>query len=148
MVKRLGPAPVSMMASAVPPGSLSVSAPIRTSNPNNGQTGNSRLAGIMKSRARRLQRAAAHNALLLNERRIRPWQIGESWHVTVTRVAPSNGLDPHDGLRAAMKGCVDGIADWLGLKNDRDKRVAWDYDQRRGKPGEYAVEIVVAPRQP
>jgi len=65
--------------------------------------------------------------------------------VTITRIAPSNGLDPHDGLGAALKGCIDGIADGLGLKNDRDVRVEWVLRQTRGKPREYAVRVDVEP---
>ena len=61
--------------------------------------------------------------------------------VTVTRVAPSQGLDPHDALGPALKGCIDGVADALGLANDRDPRVTWKLDQRRGRPREYAVEV-------
>lgn len=33
-------------------------------------------------------------------------------------------------------------ADWLGL-NDRDPRVTWTYDQRKGGVREYAVEITI-----
>jgi len=42
-----------------------------------------------------------------------------------------------------MKACVDGIADALGLTNDRDDRVSWEYDQRRGVKGEHAVEVEI-----
>lgn len=60
--------------------------------------------------------------------------------VLVTRVAPSVGLDPHDGLRAACKPAVDGVADALGLRSDRTDLVTWTYAQRRGP---YAVEIQI-----
>lgn len=63
--------------------------------------------------------------------------------VRLTRVAPSNGLDPHDGLRTALKAFVDGVADALGLANDRDPRVTWEYGQRRGLFGEHAVEVAI-----
>ena len=65
--------------------------------------------------------------------------------VLVRRVAPSSGLDPHDSLPASLKSIVDGIADALGLASDRDARVRWTYDQRRGVPGEHAVEVEVWP---
>jgi len=68
------------------------------------------------------------------------------WVVTVVRIAPSNGLDPHENLPASQKAVCDGLADALGLKSDRDPRVEWKYDQRRGKPGEYAIEVTVAHR--
>lgn len=61
--------------------------------------------------------------------------------VIVTRVAPSSGLDEHDGLGAALKGCIDGIADGLGLTNDRDPRVTWELRQQRGRG--YAVEVEI-----
>jgi hypothetical protein len=34
------------------------------------------------------------------------------------------------------------VADALGI-DDRDPRVTWRYDQRRGKRGQYAVEITI-----
>lgn len=69
------------------------------------------------------------------------WQMqGERVSVTITRVAPSRGLDPMDGLGAALKGVIDGVADALGLKDDRDPRVTWRLEQRRGQ---WAVEIEV-----
>lgn len=49
--------------------------------------------------------------------------------VTVTRVAPGRGLDPHDNLPGACKHVVDAIAVWLGI-DDRDPRITWRYDQR------------------
>lgn len=61
--------------------------------------------------------------------------------VTLTRVAPRE-LDD-DNLRPALKAVRDETAAWLGLPDDRDPRVAWEYAQRRGKPGQYAVEITI-----
>lgn len=57
--------------------------------------------------------------------------------VTLTRVGPSNGLDD-DNLRGAGKGIRDEIAKWLGV-DDRDPRVFWRYDQRRGR--EWGMEV-------
>jgi len=48
--------------------------------------------------------------------------------VTVTRVAPGRGLDPHDNLPGACKHVVDAIAAWIGI-DDRDPRITWRYDQ-------------------
>lgn len=42
-----------------------------------------------------------------------------------------------DNLRPAFKGLRDTIAHWAGI-DDRDKRIAWEYDQTLGEPG---VEI-------
>ncbi|MDD3965319.1 MAG: hypothetical protein PHD99_04725 [Candidatus Moranbacteria bacterium] len=61
--------------------------------------------------------------------------------VLMTRIAPStNGLDAHDNLQGSMKPHVDGVADWLGIRDD-DKRVTWRYGQERGT--DYAVRITV-----
>ena len=61
--------------------------------------------------------------------------------VTMTRVAPSRGLDD-DNLRGALKSVRDGIADAFQV-DDRDPRIQWRYEQRRGK--DYAVEVEIAP---
>lgn len=61
--------------------------------------------------------------------------------VTLTRIAP-RALDD-DNLRGAFKAIRDGVADRLGV-NDADPAVSWRYDQRRGKPKEYAVVVEIA----
>jgi hypothetical protein len=61
--------------------------------------------------------------------------------VLLRRVAPSNGLDRHDNLPGSVKAVVDQIAAWLTI-DDRDPRVTWAYDQRRGPWG---VEIEFVP---
>lgn len=61
--------------------------------------------------------------------------------VTMTRIAPStNGLDAHDNLPGSLKPMVDGVADWLGIRDD-DKRVEWRYTQERGE--DYQVRVTV-----
>lgn len=122
-------------------GAVEVAFALRTRNPNNGATGNSRLAGILKGRERRLQREAAH-LQVLSMMPLPALPIV----VTVTRLAPSGGLDPHDGLGAALKGVIDGIADALGLKNDRDARVTWRLEQDRAARGYYGVRIRIEAR--
>ncbi len=112
---------------------------VKTTNPNNGGQGWSRNAAFAKARARKAQREAAHVLTRAHVGRDPTFPVT----VTVTRVAPSAGLDPHDGLGAALKGCIDGIADGLGLKNDRDARVTWVLGQRRGAAGAYSVEVTV-----
>lgn len=62
--------------------------------------------------------------------------------VTLTRIAPRE-LDGHDNLSASLKACADGVADFLAA-NDRDPRITWRYAQRKGKAGEYAVEVNIA----
>ena len=63
--------------------------------------------------------------------------------VTLTRLAPSNGLDD-DNLAGSLKAVRDGVADWLGI-DDRDPRVKWAYGQRRDPV--WGVEIEVRPMQ-
>lgn len=50
--------------------------------------------------------------------------------VTLTRTAPSRGLDD-DNLVESLAGVRDEVAAWLGI-DDRDARVQWRYAQRRG----------------
>lgn len=65
--------------------------------------------------------------------------------ITLTRIAPSNGLDD-DNLRSAMKAVRDGITDALGLTNDRDPRLEWRYSQERGAKKTYAVRVLICGR--
>ena len=61
--------------------------------------------------------------------------------VTLTRIAP-RALDG-DNLQAALKNVRDGVADFLKV-DDRDPRVTWAYDQRKGAAKQYAVEVRIA----
>jgi hypothetical protein len=61
--------------------------------------------------------------------------------VTMTRRAPSSGLDSHDNLRMSMKHVADSVAAWLGVP-DKDPRVEWRYDQERGP---YGVRLTIEP---
>lgn len=63
--------------------------------------------------------------------------------ITLTRIAP-RPLDGHDNLAGALKAVADELTERLGCKNDRDKRLSWAYDQRRGRVREYAVQVTVA----
>lgn len=119
----------------------SVAVPVRTRNPNNGSAGFSKGAAMARARERRAQRETARACVLS----LGPLSL--PLVVTVTRIAPSSGLDPHDGLGAALKGVIDGVADALGLRNDRDPRIAWRLDQRRGPRGAYAVELCFEQRE-
>lgn len=80
-------------------------------------------------------------------RRVKGERLLVAWHlasvkkpsvplvVTLTRIAPSNGLDPDDNLPSALKGVRDEIAEWLGV-NDRDRKtVRYEYEQERGPWG-------------
>lgn len=64
--------------------------------------------------------------------------------VTLTRLAPRE-LDRADNLPRSCKAIVDEIAHQLGI-DDKDPRMTIHYQQRRGKPREYAVEIHFAAR--
>ncbi len=58
--------------------------------------------------------------------------------VTMTRVAPSSGLDS-DNMVGSMKHVRDAIAGVLGI-DDKDPRVEWRVNQRKGP---WSVEIHV-----
>lgn len=115
---------------------VEVAFPLKTTNPNNGSQGWSRNAAFAKARTRKAQRSTAW-ARVLSASPLPELPVT----VTVTRIAPSAGLDPHDGLGAALKGCIDGTADALGLRSDRDPRVTWQLAQERGPQGYYGVRI-------
>lgn len=59
--------------------------------------------------------------------------------VTLTRIGPTNGLDPFDNLPSSLKGCVDEIASWLGVDDRKDDRVRYLCKQQRGP--EWLVRI-------
>lgn len=115
--------------------------PMRVRNPLNGQAGNSRLAALIRTRERARHRTAARltaGAALQGRGSVLPCIV------TLTRVAPSRGLDD-DGLAASLKGVRDGVADALGLRDDRSPLVVWRYEQSRGRRGEYAVCVRIDP---
>ena len=60
--------------------------------------------------------------------------------VILTRIAPRK-LDS-DNLAGSFKHVQDAVAKWLGVDDGSDQ-VAWRYEQRNGKPKEYAVSIGV-----
>lgn len=60
--------------------------------------------------------------------------------VELVRVSP--GTLDDDNLRGALKGVRDELARRYGV-DDRDARVDWRYDQRRGPRGRFAVEVTV-----
>ena len=57
--------------------------------------------------------------------------------VTLTRIAPSNGMDD-DGNTSALKGIRDAFAEWIGVDDKHRDIVRYAYEQRRGA---WAVEI-------
>ncbi len=118
---------------------------LKTKNPNNNSQGFSKNWVFARAREKKHQRMRASEAVQVM--RLSQGKLPEPpWTVTITRVAPSSGLDPWDGLGAALKGCIDGVADALGLKNDRDPVVTWRLEQMRGPPRYYAVEVLIESR--
>ena len=66
---------------------------------------------------------------------------GVVWAAEVWRIAPGE-LDDHDGLPAALKGIVDGLADALDVDDgDRSVFARPRYLQRKEGRGVYAVEV-------
>lgn len=62
--------------------------------------------------------------------------------ITLTRNG-ARKLDD-DNLRGSLKAIRDGVTDGMGLKNDSDPRLRWDYAQEVGKG--YSVEITMVLR--
>jgi hypothetical protein len=59
--------------------------------------------------------------------------------ITIVRVAP-RCLDI-DNAWSSAKAVIDGVADALGLKNDRDRRIDWAVRQEKGAPKQYGLRI-------
>lgn len=123
-----------------------VTLPLKTKNPNNNAQGTTRGAMFGRAAKRAKERAMAKLAVGAYVNLCGGAAALLPVEVTLTRVAPSNGLDEHDALGPAMKGVIDGVADALGLKNDRTPLVTWKLDQRRGAKGVYQVVVRVMPR--
>lgn len=51
--------------------------------------------------------------------------------VTLTRLAPSSGLDD-DNLVGSLKSVRDAVADWLGVDDKDRATVRYQYEQQRG----------------
>lgn len=100
-----------------------VTLPLRANNPSNGSHGHWPVVARNRAQARSL----VHLALPGHLRGARlSWPI----LVTLVRMSPSSGLDD-DNLRGALKAVRDQVAEELGLANDRDPRVTWEYGQER-----------------
>ena len=103
---------------------------------------NPKRAGKWWEKSKRTKHQRATTIIVLNAKMGRRAIPEGPLDVTLERIAPSDGLDD-DNLRPALKAVRDGVADFLGLKSDRDPRVAWHYHQSRGA---YAVRITIAAR--
>lgn len=114
--------------------------PIRTRNPLNGQMGNSRLAAIIRSRARAEHRDVTR-LLVANALRWHDVAPKPPFVVTLTRL--SCGRMDDDGLAASMKGVRDGIASALGIDDGDTARLRFRYAQRRGPQRVHQVECLI-----
>jgi hypothetical protein len=97
---------------------------------------NSRDHHMAKHRRVKSQRKAVW-AMLFNEliREV------EKYRVTLTRIAPR--LLDTDNRNSSMKAVRDETAKWLGRDDAPSSGIEWVYDQRKGEPRQYAVEIEV-----
>ena len=115
--------------------------PLRTKNWSNSSQGTTRAAMFAKAKAKQEQRDLTRLVLTPGKRKlIAALKQYGLLNVTLTRIAPSSGLDPDDNLRIALKWIKDGVAEVLEV-NDRDPRITWHYDQRREK--DYAVHVAI-----
>lgn len=118
-----------------------VAVPVKTTNPLNGSWGH----WTAKSRARKAQRGGTV-AALTEAHGASAGLVQYPVEILLVRIAPSNGLDD-DALPASLKSIRDGVTDWLGLRDDRTPLIRWTYSQRRGKRGEYRVEVTITPAE-
>lgn len=66
--------------------------------------------------------------------------------VTLTRCAPSNGLDD-DNLAGALKATRDAVAEWLGVDDGRRELVRYVPEQRRAKDWWVVIEFEELPQR-
>lgn len=113
--------------------------PIRITFPLHTTT-ESNAKGHWRTKARRA-RTQRNGTQLVVAAYLRGRNVAGPMVVTFTRVS-ARALDD-DNLSSAFKHVRDGVADALGI-DDRDPRVSWRYEQRRGVG--YGVEIVIEDR--
>lgn len=101
-----------------------------------GRGGNDRMHWRTKNRQKKAEQEAVGWALAARKDRTKP---KPPLIVTLTRVAPSEGLD-RDNLVSCFKAIQDSIAAWLGV-DDRDASVRYQCDQKRG---DWCVLIEIA----
>jgi hypothetical protein len=121
--------------------------PIKTTNPLNGQSGNSRLAGIIRARARAKQKGLSFMLTKATLARVAP-ELARSQAFVVTLTRISAGTMDTDGLAASQKGVRDGIAAALGIDDGDVDRLRFRYAQRKGPPKQHMVEVLIEERRP
>lgn len=125
---------------------LLVTLPIKTTNPLNGQTGNSRVASVIRSRARAEQHATAFMLVAAALKMRLDLRDGvDRYVVTLTRV--SAGTMDTDGLAASQKGVRDGIAAALKIDDGDTHRLTFRYEQRKGPQKKHSVEVLIEEAQ-
>jgi hypothetical protein len=121
---------------------IDLSLPIRTRNPLNGQTGNSRRAAAIRTKQRAHVRGIVRLAV---SAALRSSGLRLPCSVRLTRVSAGK-LDPWDGLPAALKAVVDGVSDAFGVRDD-DPRLQWEKpEQRQCNRGTYGVDVRIEPK--
>ena len=96
-----------------------------------------------KAYARHKQQKALIHAYLLRDRP----QITLPCKIYLTRIAPRK-LDAHDNLRFALKWVVDSLASYVfpdkkAGRADDSPQIEWIYEQKKGLPKEYALQITI-----
>lgn len=122
---------------------LEFTIPVKTRNISNSSQGITRGGMYARSAEKKQQRELTRLVLAGSTRKLVSMMAKGGLRVTLTRIAPSTGLDPDDNLRTALKWIKDGVAKVLGI-DDRDPIVKWEYDQRRGR--DYAVHVRIEER--
>jgi hypothetical protein len=127
------------VASSLP--SVTFVVPVRTKNPMNGQTGNSKMASIIRTNERARHRAAAllFTRVALRQASLTPCDLVPCV-VKLTRV--SAGRMDTDGLAASQKGVRDGISEALCV-DDGSSAIMFVYDQRKGPAKRHSVEVLI-----
>ena len=120
---------------------LRVVLPIRTKSPNRVR-GNSRVAAAIFTREKAAHRDVALKAVS-GHLRARGLTGADFVPVLVTFVRVSPGLLDDDNVAFALKATRDGVAEALGIDDGDRDRIRFLYDQRKGKRGEHAVEVLV-----
>jgi hypothetical protein len=152
-----GPADVASLKGP-PPRPLLVRLDIATKNPLNNSQGRTRAGMLWRARKRKELRSRTSLQCLLQLGEGDPWIVVQCvevdrakgtavfmpyrvarYTITLTRISPRR-FDDEEGWNAAAKPIRDGAADFLGVK-DNDARCTWNYNQKKGRVREHAVEI-------
>jgi hypothetical protein len=117
---------------------IEVTIPLRT-----GRGLNDRMHHMVRAKKVRTERRTVHWYLKMAAPFFPAHLTGEQRVVvTLRRCGPTKGLDS-DNICGAMKGCRDGVADWIGI-DDGSERVAWNYEQERANAWGVLVRVEIA----